>query len=182
MGDDVPPSRRAQIIAAGRRLLEQQGPEALSMRNVAAEVGIRAPSLYEHVADKRALEDAIVAAGMDEQGATLTEAMDGAADPLSAMGAAWRAWALAHPHVYRLINARDLDRNVPDVAAAELRAGDPVRVLARGDLAAARVIWAFGHGMTMLELNQRFPPGTAVEELWERGLDALRPLIRPPAD
>jgi AcrR family transcriptional regulator len=182
MGDDVPPSRLVQIIAAGRRLLEEQGPEALSMRNVAAEIGIRAPSLYEHVADKRTLENAIVAAGMEEQAVALAQAVEATADPLAAMGAAWRAWALAHPHLYRLINARDLDRDVPEVAAAELRAGDPIRALTRGDLASARVIWAFAHGMTMLELNQRFPPGAVVDELWERGLEALRPLISAPAD
>ncbi|HMJ34622.1 MAG TPA: TetR/AcrR family transcriptional regulator [Baekduia sp.] len=182
MGDELPPSRFAQIVAAARRLLEEQGPEALSMRNVAAEIGIRAPSLYEHVADKRALENAIVAAGMDEQGRAMTAAMEGAADPLTAIAQAWRTWALAHPHVYRLINARGLDRDAPEVGAAERRAGDPIRVLTGGDLASARVIWAFAHGMTMLELNARFPPGPGVDELWERGLEALRPLLGTPAD
>jgi AcrR family transcriptional regulator len=182
MGDDVPLSRHAQIVGAGRRLLEEQGPAALSMRNVAAQIGIRAPSLYEHVADKRALENAIVAAGLDEQGEALEQAVGDAADPLMAMAAAWRAWALAHPHLYRLINARDLDRDVPAVATAEARAGGPIRALTCGDLASARVVWAFAHGATMLELNDRFPPGTSVQELWERGLEALRPLISAPSD
>jgi AcrR family transcriptional regulator len=182
MGEDLPPSRLAQIVAAGRRLLEEQGPEALSMRNVAAEIGIRAPSLYEHVADKRALENAIVAAGLEEQGAAMTAAMAGADDPLTAAAGAWRTWALDHPHVYRLINARDLDRDVPEVGEAERLAGEPIRALTGGDLASARVIWAFAHGMTMLELNSRFPPGPAIDELWERGLEALRPLLGPPAD
>jgi AcrR family transcriptional regulator len=182
MGEDVPPSRFAQIVAAARRLLEEQGPEALSMRNVAAQIGIRAPSLYEHVADKRTLENALVAAGLNEQADALTAAMDGASDPLTSAGRAWRAWALAHPHVYRLINARGLDRDVADVAAAEQRASHPIRELTGGDLASARVIWAFAHGMTMLELNQRFPPGPAIDELWDRGLEALRPLLGAPAD
>src|SRR5689334_16456765 len=101
MSAAVPTSRRAQIVAAARRLLEEDGPDALSMRNVAAEIGIRAPSLYEHVADKRALESAIIAAGLHEQGvayrAALAENPDG--DPLTVIARTWRTWALEHPHV-----------------------------------------------------------------------------------
>src|SRR3954467_10319472 len=98
-----PTSRRDQIVSAARRLLEEDGPEALSMRNVAAEIGIRAPSLYEHVADKRALESAIIAAGLHERGVALREAVatpDGQADPLRAIALAWSRWAHEHPHLY----------------------------------------------------------------------------------
>src|ERR1700712_32057 len=118
MSPAAPSSRRSQIVDAARRLLEAQGPEALSMRNVAAEIGIRAPSLYEHVADKRALESAIIAAGLREQGVAMSPALL-AADPLAAMTDAWRTWAGEHPHVYRLIYVRDLDRDDPAVASAE---------------------------------------------------------------
>jgi AcrR family transcriptional regulator len=175
----APPSRRSQIVAAARRLLEDEGPAALSMRNVAAEIGIRAPSLYEHVADKRALESAIIAAGLNEQAAAFREACAAAADadPLTTIAQAWRRWAKAHPHVYGLIYARDLDRSDPAVAEAELAAGAPLREICGGDLVTARVIWAFAHGMVNLELTDRFPPGTDVEELWVRGLDALRALL-----
>ena len=173
------PSRREQIVTAARRLLEEDGPEALSMRNVAAAIGIRAPSLYEHVADKRALESAIIAAGLQEQGVALGDAVaaDGGADPLTAVAQAWRRWALDHPHVYGLIYARDLDRSDQAVADAERFAGAPLREICGGDLVAARVIWAYAHGMVNLELTDRFPPGTDVELLWVRGLDALRGLL-----
>src|ERR1700712_3720752 len=125
MSPAAPTSRRVQIVAAARRLLEEQGPEALSMRNVAAEISIRAPSLYEHVADKRALESAIIAAGLHEQGVALREGgstPEGEADPLPAITQAWSRWAHEHPHLYGLIYARDLDRSDPAVAEAELYA------------------------------------------------------------
>ena len=132
MSAAVPISRRTQIVEAARRILEDQGPEALSMRNVAAENGIRAPSLYEHIADKRALESAIIAAGLSEQGAALAEALGSSADPLTEMTAAWRRWALVHPHVYRLIYVRDLDRDDPAVAAGERSAAEPMWALCGG--------------------------------------------------
>ncbi len=180
MSGAVPISRRVQIVEAGRRILEDQGPEALSMRNVAAEIGIRAPSLYEHIADKRALESAIIAAGLSEQGIALAEALDSSADPLTEMTTGWRRWALAHPHVYRLIYVRDLDRDDPAVAEGERSAAVPMWTLCGGDVVGARVIWAFAHGMVQLELSERFPPGTDIEGLWERGLEALRGLLPDP--
>jgi AcrR family transcriptional regulator len=180
MSAAAPTSRREQIVSAARRLLEEDGPEALSMRNVAAEIGIRAPSLYEHVADKRALESAIIAAGLQEQGLAFRAALDADrdGDPLSVLAQAWRTWARAHPHVYALIYARDLDRTDEAVAEAELYAGTPLREICGGDLVTARVIWAFAHGMVNLELTDRYPPGTDVEALWVRGLGALRALVR----
>jgi AcrR family transcriptional regulator len=169
--------RAAEIAAAARRLLEEQGPEGLSMRNVAAAIGVRAPSLYEHIADKRALEDLLIADGMREQGDRLIAAIETDGDRLVALGAAWRAWALEHPHLYRLINARDLNRRFDAVAEAEQYAGSAVRELTRGNTAAALVIWSFAHGMVMLELNQRFPPSADADELWRLGLASLSDLV-----
>jgi AcrR family transcriptional regulator len=177
MSAAVPTSRRTQIVDAARRILEEQGPEALSMRNVAAEIGIRAPSLYEHIADKRALESAIIAAGLSEQGSALAGALHSSVDPLTEMMGVWRQWALTHPHLYRLIYVRDLDRDDPAVAAGERSAAEPMWTLCGGDVVGARVIWAFAHGMVQLELSDRFPPGADIEVLWQRGLEALRGLL-----
>lgn len=55
------------IVAAGRRLVERDGLDALSMRGVAAELDTAATSLYRHVADRDALLLAIledIAAGL----------------------------------------------------------------------------------------------------------------------
>jgi len=50
----------AAIVAAGRRLIERDGLDALSMRAVAAELDTAATSLYRHVADRDALLLAIL--------------------------------------------------------------------------------------------------------------------------
>jgi TetR/AcrR family tetracycline transcriptional repressor len=46
---------REVIVRAALAILSEKGLEAVSLRNVAAAVGARAPSLYWHVADKAAL-------------------------------------------------------------------------------------------------------------------------------
>jgi AcrR family transcriptional regulator len=38
--------RATEIVAAARELLEEEGPDALSMRRLAERLGIRAPSIY----------------------------------------------------------------------------------------------------------------------------------------
>jgi AcrR family transcriptional regulator len=168
--------RALEIVAVARQLLERDGPEGLSMRRIAAELDLRAPSLYEHVADKRTLENAMISQAFYEQGDATRAALDAAAaegdDALGAIGVAFRAYAVAHPHLYRLMTQR-LDRAALD-PDAELHAGQPLRDAVGGDLVEARVLWAFAHGLIMLELNDRFPPGTDPDELWEVGLAALR--------
>jgi AcrR family transcriptional regulator len=42
-------TRREEILDVAESLLESEGAEALTMRRVAQEMGIRAPSLYKHV-------------------------------------------------------------------------------------------------------------------------------------
>ena len=44
-----------------------------------------------------------------------------------------------------------------------------------GDVDLARAAWAFAHGMTILELDGRFPPHADLDAAWERGLHAFRP-------
>ena len=180
-------------MAAGRLLLEQEGPEALTMRRLAERVGIRAPSLYKHLPDKAALEAAIIATGFEEAAAAFEQAVDsagkgpgegsgegrgegpggGAGDALVALAAAYRRFALEHPHLYRLMNNGPLPRaHLPP--GLEGRTAAPLLRVA-GSQARARAVWAFAHGMVMLELDQRFPPDADLDAAWRAGIAAFRP-------
>ena len=103
-------ARAREVVVAARRLLEEEGAAALTMRRLADRLGIRAPSLYKHVPDKAALEAAIVATGLEEAAAAFEAAVDGAPDPVAALAAAYRRFALTHPHLYRLVNSGPLPR------------------------------------------------------------------------
>lgn len=171
MADPLTPRAR-EVVAVARRVLEQDGAEALTMRRVADELGIRAPSLYKHLPHKAALEAAIIADGFEEAAAAFEAAVEGHPEPLVAFADAYRAFAAAHPHLYRLMTERPLqrDRLRPGV---EERAALPVYHAVGDDLDRARAAWAFAHGMTNLELNGRFPPDADLDAAWRRGISAF---------
>ncbi len=53
------PLSRERIVRATVELIEREGAEAVSMRRLAAELGVGAMSLYNHVPNKAALLDAV---------------------------------------------------------------------------------------------------------------------------
>src|SRR5262249_9711848 len=129
--------RAREIVAAARRILGDGGPDALSMRAIAESLGIRAPSLYKHLPDKEALEVALIADALEEVGDAFEVAVTGANDPLESVARTYRAWALAHPHLYRLMMDRPLPRSrLP--AGLEDRAGSFLVAATGGDADAAR--------------------------------------------
>lgn len=164
--------RKAEIVIAARALLEGGGPEAVTMRAIAERLGIQAPSLYKHFPDKEALEAALVVAGFEEQAASFASASR-SRNPLAALARAYRAWALDHPHLYQLMTGRPLERDrLPD--GVEASAAAPLLEACGGDPDRARAAWAFAHGMTSLELANRFPPDADLDAAWLAGIAALQ--------
>jgi AcrR family transcriptional regulator len=164
--------RAREIVAAARELLDEEGAGAVSMRRVAERLGIRAPSIYKHLPDKAALESALVSAAFEEV-AEVFEAALASDDPLGTFARAYRRYAREHPHLYRLMTERPLQRDRLEPGVEE-RAATAILYACGGDPDTARAAWAFAHGMTILELNGRFPPGADLDAAWERGLDAFR--------
>jgi AcrR family transcriptional regulator len=170
-------NRQAQIVDAARALLDAEGPQALTMRRIAGVLGIKAPSLYKHVPDKTSLEALVVTAGFAELADTLAAAATGHADrasKLAAIAGAYRAYALAHPHLYRLMNYQPLRRDLLP-PGLEAQAAQPLAEAVGSDEARARALWAFAHGMVSLEIDGRFPPGADLDEAWRAGLAAFAP-------
>jgi AcrR family transcriptional regulator len=173
-----PTPRLAAIIATARTILETDGREALTMRALAARLGMRAPSLYKHVVDKDQLEALLIADALREMGTALRASLIGLGPrrparrtAVAALAKGYRAWALAHPHPYRLATEGALPRDrLPEGLEAWTAA--PL-VEAAGDEDRARAIWAFAHGMTILELDGRFPGGADLDAAWDRGIAAF---------
>jgi len=165
--------RRAQIVAAARQLLEHEGRDALTMRAVAGRLGIRAPSLYKHFPDKAALESAIIEDGLIEIGEASHAAIRcGERDAgLRRLLEVYRAYGGAHAHLYRLVTAGPLARELLPPGLEEW-AGNPWYVVT-GDAHLAQALWSFAHGMVVLELDGRYPAGSDLDETWRAGARAF---------
>ena len=57
---------RKKILAKALELFSQRGYDAVSVGDIAAAVGVKAPSLYNHFSGKRAIFDAIVEAAAEQ--------------------------------------------------------------------------------------------------------------------
>jgi len=151
------------------------------MRRIAQELGIRAPSLYEHIPNKETLEVALISEGFCEWAEIAEDAVRTSADPLLAIGAVHRQYATGHPHLYRLMTERPLPR-AHLASGVEERAAQPLVDAVGGDEDVARALWSFLHGIVILELSNRFPAGADIDAAWKRGLAAFSRETRQATD
>lgn len=184
---------RDAVVAAARDLVAEGGLDALSLRRLAARLGVTAPALYAHVQDKRDLLAALAEGQFDE----LVTRMDAAAGlpPLERIRAHCRAYvqhARENPELFGVMFLFSPDlgpgTDLPDgaelpaatkafgyaLAAVEdaARDGD----LATGDpLLTALALWSATHGLTTVQqLGLGFDLETEdalLDELLDRLLD-----------
>jgi AcrR family transcriptional regulator len=89
-------------VRAALELLETDGPEAMTTRRVGQRIGASSMAVYSEFGSMGALVGAVVTEGFAQLGATL-DALPRTADPVSDLwevALAYRAFALAHPHLY----------------------------------------------------------------------------------
>jgi len=144
------------------------------MRRLGTELGIAAPSLYKHLPGKAAVEDALIADGLLESGTALHRALRRARDgaQVATLLRAYRTWAARQPNLYRLATTGTLRRErLP--AGLEEWAGQPF-FLATGEPALAQALWSYAHGMVILELDGRYPPGSNPATTWAAGAAAFQ--------
>lgn len=156
----------AEIVDAGRGILETGGPAKLTMQAVAERVGVRAPSLYKRVRDRDALLVLVVEATADDLASRL-EASNGT---LAALARTYRGFAQRYPEGFRLMFAVD------GAQAAMARASVPVlrateAVVGReAALDAARLFTAWATGFMNMELSGSFRFGGDLDQAFEYGL------------
>jgi len=97
-----------EIVTVARQLLGS--PDSLSLRAIAAEMGLTAPALYRYVDSYHELLMLVARAIFEDVISAMTSARDryGDDDPAAqilASTAAFRGWALAHPAEFGLIFA-----------------------------------------------------------------------------
>lgn len=97
---------RRALIDAARRLLEQEGPQALSLRAVAREAGVSPAAPYHHFKDKGELLDAVAHQGWDMLNDAMISARakaEGVHEKMVALGVAYVCFARDNPSLYRVM-------------------------------------------------------------------------------
>ncbi|GLW62309.1 TetR family transcriptional regulator [Actinomadura rubrobrunea] len=96
----------AEISQIARRILVEQGPQALTLRAIAREMGMTAPALYRYFDSREHLIRYVVGALFQDLTAELTRAIGAAGDldgKFLAAARAFRRWALKHRREYELL-------------------------------------------------------------------------------
>ncbi|HEV2271486.1 MAG TPA: TetR/AcrR family transcriptional regulator [Steroidobacteraceae bacterium] len=172
-----PKTSDAQIVDAARRLLESRGREGFSLTEVAAAVGVRAPSLYRRFADRAAILAAVELSLWRD----LAEALAGAIvprrsfDTLRSQARAYRTFAKAHPNGYSLmfdVQSRHTEEGtrVRTNALAPAMPGFTGLVGKENALLAARVLTPFLHGFVSMEIGDAFRLGGGLDAAFEHGV------------
>ncbi|WP_043627392.1 TetR/AcrR family transcriptional regulator [Nonomuraea candida] len=119
----------AEIRAAARRLLIEQGPQAVTINAVAREMGMSGPALYHYYGSHEELVGAVTADFFRE----LTQALESARDayPAGEHGRrllsacrAMRQWAITHPAEFRWVFGSPITSERRPGSARELAGRD----------------------------------------------------------
>ena len=103
------------------RQLADGGVEAISLKAIALELGLTGPAIYRYFASRNELLTELIVDAYDDLGASLDAAVKATSvrsgpPQVHALADAYRGWALAQPHRYRLLfsaPAPGYDANAP---------------------------------------------------------------------
>ncbi|MER5774121.1 WHG domain-containing protein [Streptomyces sp. NPDC002039] len=170
------------MAAAAAELADEIGFGELTMSRLAERLGVRAPSLYKHIASQDDLHRRIAALAFDEAADAIGAAVQGRAgrDALAAAAGALRDFVLAHPGRYAA--TLGLTPTGPDdpIMLASRRGIGPFEAVLRGyDIDpqemthALRAVRSIFHGFANLQASGGFQWSTDVGESFEYLIDLV---------
>jgi AcrR family transcriptional regulator len=155
-----------EIKDAAVRQLAVGGPQALSINAIGKELGVSGPALYRYFAGRDELLTALILDAYRDFTAALSAALETAAstppERLAAVAYAYRTWALAEPHRYRLLFVAPLPgydaHDAALVEAGQQAMGVVMTVLSDfpPQTFLAVVLWSRLHGLVSLEIERNF--------------------------
>jgi AcrR family transcriptional regulator len=169
---------REQVLAKAIDILSERGPDALSMRELAKSLSVKAPSLYRYFPDKLSLEREVVESGNRLLLATLDAACRNIEKSSLYLAAAhaYRKFASGEPYLYLLMMERRIV--YPPASDSGKALWEFVLSLVRDvsghsdGTAYAVALWSFLHGFVSLERAGQFGESGPLDGL-EVGIRSL---------
>jgi AcrR family transcriptional regulator len=171
----------ARVVDVAAGIADAEGLDAVTLARVAGDLGVRPPSLYNHVDGRTDLLRAIAVRGVRELTTAMREAAVGrsGAEALTAAAHAYRAYAKAHPGRYAATLAAPT-RGDEEHRAAASEAVDLLLAVMRawgleGDDAihAVRAFRSAVHGFVAIEAADGFGLAVDVDESFARLIATL---------
>jgi AcrR family transcriptional regulator len=171
----------ASVVGAAAELADAEGLDALTLARLAGAVGVRTPSLYNHVGSLDDVRRRVALVALTELGDALRDAAVGRAgdDAVTAVAHAYRGYARAHPGRYAATQRAPSDAD-DELRAAAGRAVDVVLAILRGygiegddAIHAARAVRSALHGFVALEAGGGFGIPVDLDESFDRMVAAL---------
>ena len=163
------------VVEVALTLIDEKGPEALSLAAVADRAGVAAPSLYKHIGSLADLRELMALRVLRETTAVFTAVVIGRSrdDAVSALMRAFRAYVVAHPGRYALVPLDPMHRD--DLAGAARELLDVFFAVLRGygldesaAIHATRRIRVAAHGFAVLEAGGGFGLAEDVDTTFEQ--------------
>lgn len=173
-----PGLNRAAVVQAAAELLDANGgdgstsPREVTLGEVAAKLGVRTPSLYNHIGGQEELRHELALLGLRELSVVIGRAAIGKAgdDAVLAIADAYRRFARERPGLYLATQrAPDPDDTEHQAAGAEIIAMlrlvlEPYGLSSDEEVHAIRGLRALVHGFVSLELAGGFRMAVDLEE------------------
>lgn len=162
------------VVDAAVAVVDEIGPDALTLAAVANRAGVATPSLYKHVRNLAEVRQLVTVRVMEELTDRLREAALGRSrdDAVHALMRAYRAYVVAHPARYAAMDQQAGPE--PRVAAAADRLLGIILAVLRGYglegpglVHAARCLRSSVHGFAVLEAAGGFGLPEDLEESYE---------------
>jgi AcrR family transcriptional regulator len=163
------------VVAAAAELADTEGLEALTLARLAGRLGVRAPSLYVHVAGLDDLRRRLAERGAHELRSALQDAAAGRArgEALSAVAAAYRAYAREHPGMYAALQREADSEEASRLVAVVLAVLRGYGLAGDDAIHAVRIVRAALHGFVELELLGGFRIPLELDETFQRLVTVL---------
>jgi AcrR family transcriptional regulator len=156
--------RREQLAQVARSVAKSDGWPAVTMRRLAAEIGVTQPVLYSAFPDGRqSLIDAVAVGGFT----AIAEALEAVDPQPMARMRAYLDFAVAQPHVYEAMFSMPSGLAFGTSSGPEplRRAFAAIEDAFPGSDTRAEVAWACVHGLATLQISGRLPASRAQERL-----------------
>ena len=185
------------LVETAVRVIQEEGVQALTLRDVGARLGVSRTALYRHFDGKQALLARVAGEGFkrfhEALAAAVARASRRRADPMPAMAAAYMRFARANPSHYQTMFSGvvtdwsafpDLGRHAEaafnvllDTIRNEQQHG---RIGAGNPLELAEITWSLSHGIATLGMARQLSrTATQLDDLAVLGCKTLQHGLRP---